>query len=131
MKIRYTVLPACAAALLSTAAMAQGINNNPTNPVSSTIHQAKDAIVGDRIENLPTRGEVTISGKVSNFDSSDNTFTVRDATGSVEVESDGPVNVRDGDNVVVSGRIIMDGDEKQIYAKNVTVSETAAESVRD
>lgn len=84
-------------------------------------HQAKDAVAGTSISNLGESGDVTVSGTVSYVDSLDNEFTVKDDTGSIDVEQQGKLNVAVGDKVTVTGAVSEDMGEKEIAASKVTV----------
>lgn len=122
MKTRF-IIPACAAALLSTSALAAGLED----AAKDTMHEAKDIVAGKSISQLPGAGEVTISGTVTHIDKVDNEFTLKDSSGQIDVESDKKLTVNVGDQVVVSGLITEDMGEKEIAANQITVSETAAE----
>ena len=99
--------------------------------VSSGMHQAKDAVVGESIKNLASSGSVTVSGHVTAIDTIDNEFTLKDDSGEIDVESKDDLTVSVGDSVTVSGTITEDMGEKEIAASKITVTETAAEKAHE
>jgi hypothetical protein len=88
-------------------------------------HQVKDAVVGSSISQLPEKGETTISGTVSYIDTLDNEFTLRDDSGSIDVEQEDKLAVSVGDSVTVSGVIAEDMGEKEITASKVSITKKA------
>lgn len=106
-----------ATSLLASPALADSLSES----AGKAAHQAKDAVVGSSIAALGNEGSVTVSGTVTYVDSLDNEFTLRDDSGSIDVEQEGKLNVAVGDKVTVSGAITEDMGEKEIAASKVSI----------
>jgi uncharacterized protein YdeI (BOF family) len=111
--------------LLATASMAE---ESLSEAAESAMHNAKAAIAGTSISQIGAQGDVTISGEVTAIDRIDNEFTVRDASGSIDVEQESAIAVSVGDEVTVSGTVTKDLGEKEIAASKVTITTKATET---
>lgn len=97
--------------------------------LASTNAMADDKYNNVTIDQLPDKGEVTISGSVDDIDGS-HEFDLRDGKGkTIEVESDRQLNLREGDRVTVTGMVDNGflGIGKEIDATHIRVTDRADE----
>jgi ribosome-associated protein YbcJ (S4-like RNA binding protein) len=87
-------------------------------------HQQAQSGEHSAIEQLPTKGDVTLTGFVDSVDMEERSFTLRDNAGeTIDVHTAGAISFREGDKVKVNGQMTdeMAGVGEQIVSANVQV----------
>lgn len=100
------------AALMSTAAMAAVDDTARATPNASSV-------AASTIQSLPMDGRVRVMGTVQRVKNEEE-FTLMDATGTIDVESDGETRLQEGEKVTVIGEMEDGLMGKSIEAERVT-----------